>query len=172
MDRALPRGCWLLPGPVASLWSRHSILEKGISSRKYRKEKGFTRNALTLKIENPLILFLTFTLQVLDFFFLGGVSFCLFRAALKAYGGFRARGLIRAVVLAYATATATPELSQVCDLHHSSQQRRTLDQLSEARDRTCNLTVPSRIRFCCATMGTPVLDHLSGRISVCVYIYF
>ena len=34
---------------------------------------------------------------------------------------------------AYTTATATPDLSRVCDLHHGSQQRRILNLLSEAR---------------------------------------
>ena len=56
---------------------------------------------------------------------------------------------------AYARATATPDLSLVCDLHHSSWQYRILNWLSEARDRTRNLMVPSWIRFCCATTGTP-----------------
>ena len=35
---------------------------------------------------------------------------------------------------AYATATETQELSRVCDLHHSSQQRQILHPLTEARD--------------------------------------
>ena len=37
---------------------------------------------------------------------------------------------------AYTTATATQDLSCVCDLHHSSRQRWILDPLSEARNRT------------------------------------
>ena len=41
--------------------------------------------------------------------------------------------------LAYATSTATPDLSHVRDLHHSSQQRGILNLLIEARDRTHNL---------------------------------
>ena len=56
---------------------------------------------------------------------------------------------------AYTTVTATPDLSPVFDLHHSSQLRLILNPLSEARDRTCNLMVPSRIRFRCTTTGTP-----------------
>ena len=36
----------------------------------------------------------------------------------------------------YTAATATPDLSHICDLHHSSQQRQILDPLSEARDQT------------------------------------
>ena len=35
---------------------------------------------------------------------------------------------------AYVTASATPDLSYVCHLHHSSQQCQILDPLSEARD--------------------------------------
>ena len=37
-------------------------------------------------------------------------------------------------LLAYATATAMPDLSRICDLHHSLQQRWILNPLSEARD--------------------------------------
>ena len=40
---------------------------------------------------------------------------------------------------AYATATAMPDLSHVCDLHHSSRQRWILNSLREARDGTCIL---------------------------------
>ena len=47
------------------------------------------------------------------------------------------------------------DLSHVCDLHHSSQQCRILKPLSESRDWTCNLMLPSWIHFCCAAMGTP-----------------
>ena len=35
---------------------------------------------------------------------------------------------------AYTTATATRDLSHICDLHHSSQQRQILNPLVEARD--------------------------------------
>ena len=37
---------------------------------------------------------------------------------------------------AYATATATPDLSHICNLHHSSQQHQILSPLSETRDQT------------------------------------
>ena len=37
-------------------------------------------------------------------------------------------------LLAYATATATRDLSRVCDLRHSSQRRQILNPLSKARD--------------------------------------
>ena len=38
-------------------------------------------------------------------------------------------------LLVYTTATATQDLSHVCDLRHSSQQCQLLNPLSEARDR-------------------------------------
>ena len=50
-------------------------------------------------------------------------------------------------LLVYATVTATPDPSLICDLYHSSSQCQILDPLSEARDLTCNLMVPSRICF-------------------------
>ena len=68
-------------------------------------------------------------------------SFGIFRATPTAYGGSQARGLVGA------TATG---------LHHSSRQRRLLNSLSEARDQTQKLMVPSWIRFCCNMTGTPV----------------
>ena len=48
---------------------------------------------------------------------------------------------------ASATATATPDLSHVCDLHHSSWQCRILSPLREVRDRTRNLMDTSRVRY-------------------------
>ena len=46
---------------------------------------------------------------------------------------------------AYATATATPDLSHVFDVYHSSWQCRILNPLSKARDRTRNLMETRRI---------------------------
>ena len=56
--------------------------------------------------------------------------------------------------LAYTTATATPDLNLVCDLHCSSWQHRILNPLIKVRDQTRNLMVPSWIPFHWATMGT------------------
>ena len=50
-----------------------------------------------------------------------------------AYGGSQVMGLIGVVLLAYATASAMPDLSRVCNLHHSSGQPRIFNPLSEAR---------------------------------------
>ena len=52
-------------------------------------------------------------------------------------------------------ATATQNLNLVSTLNHSSQQHQILNPLSEARDRTCNLMVPSWIHFCSTVKGTP-----------------
>ena len=46
---------------------------------------------------------------------------------------------------AYATATATQDLSLICDLQHSSAQHRILNPLSKARDRTRVLIDTSRV---------------------------
>ena len=48
-----------------------------------------------------------------------------------------------------------PDSSLVFDLHHSSHQCWIFNPLSEARDRTHNLMVPSWIHFHWATTGTP-----------------
>ena len=58
-------------------------------------------------------------------------------------------------LLAYTTATATPDPSRICDLHYSSWQRQILHPLSKARDQTQNLMVTSQFHFLCAMMGTP-----------------
>ena len=65
-----------------------------------------------------------------------------------------------------AYATATSDLSHVCNLHHSSLQRGILNPLSEARDQTCNLLIPSWICFCCTTTGTPVKFLMSRLLLI------
>ena len=57
----------------------------------------------------------------------------------------RIGGLMGAIA-AYARATATPDPSHVCDLQHSSWQRRIFNPLTKARDPTRNLMAPSQIR--------------------------
>ena len=50
--------------------------------------------------------------------------------------------------------TATQDLSHVCDLHHSSPQHPIFNPLSKARNQTCNLMAPNKIRFRRITMET------------------
>ena len=64
------------------------------------------------------------------------------------------------------SATAMPVLSHICNPHHSSQQRWILNPLSEAKDQTSNLMVPSWIRFHCTMTGSPIMNVL-----VCIYTY-
>jgi len=61
---------------------------------------------------------------------------------------------------AYITATATQDLSHVCDLHHSSRQHQILNIPSKARDRTHVLMDTSQICFHWATRGTPFSSFL------------
>ena len=63
--------------------------------------------------------------------------------------------------LACATATAMPDLSHVCDPHHSQRQHHIPNPLSRARDQTYILVDASQIRFHWATTGSPGLFFLS-----------
>ena len=62
---------------------------------------------------------------------------------------------------AYSRATATQDLSHVCDLHHSSRQHQILNPRSKARDQTLFLMDTSWIRLPCATRETPYTDILT-----------
>ena len=83
-------------------------------------------------------------------------SFCLLRATPAAYGGSQASGLIRAVVASlHQSHSSTRSESGLQTTPQLTRQHQILNSLSGARDRTYNLMVPSRIRFHCATTGTP-----------------
>jgi len=65
-------------------------------------------------------------------------------------------------LLAYTIAIERQDPSRICDLHHSSWQHQILNPLSEARDRTRNLIVPSQIHFFrCTPTGTPSLSSFT-----------
>ena len=71
---------------------------------------------------------------------------------------------------AHSAATVIPGLSLVCNLHHSLQQGRILNSLSEARDWTHNLMVPSWIHYHWAMMGTPTHGtRLCAKKLLCIY---
>ena len=87
--------------------------------------------------------------------------FVAFRVAPVAYGGPRLGVALELQLLVFATvATATQDLSCMCELPRSSRQCRIPNPLSEARDQTCILRDTSGIRCCFATKGTPVLFFL------------
>ena len=89
--------------------------------------------------------------------------FGLFRAASAAYGGFQARGPIRAV--------AMPELSHICDLPHSSRQHWVLNPLSDkARDQTCVLMDASWVRHRWDITGTPTITFFC--FNILFYLFF
>ena len=78
-----------------------------------------------------------------------------FRAASATYEVPRLGVQLELQLPAYITTTATPDLSCVFDLCHSSCKHRILNPLSEARDQTHNPMAPRWFHFHCATMGTP-----------------
>ena len=72
-------------------------------------------------------------------------------------------------LLDYTTATATWDLSCVCDLHRSSRQHQILNPLIQVRDWTCILRDNSQIHYRRATTGTP---RVSFWIGVFVFYLF
>ena len=75
-----------------------------------------------------MLLYFSFILMVLF------IYFHFFRAAPTACGSSQARDRIGPTTEAYTTATATQDLSLICDLHHGLPQCWILNPLSEARD--------------------------------------
>ena len=82
----------------------------------------------------------------------------------------RLRGPIRAIAAAdlhqsQSNARSEPHLQPTPQLW----QCQILNPLSEARDRTCNLMVPSQISFHCTTMGTPISGLFYYILPCCTY---
>ena len=65
----------------------------------------------------------------------------------------------------YATATATPDPSHVCNLHCRSWQRQILNPLSGARDWTCIHKDSGYVRYHWATTGTPSFLFIWNKIT-------
>ena len=61
---------------------------------------------------------------------------------------------------AYTIATATPDLSCICDPHHSSWQHRILNPLSEAREPTRVFTDASQVHYHRAMAGLPIYSKI------------
>ena len=60
-------------------------------------------------------------------------------------------------LLAYTTATATPDPSRICTLQHSSEPHQILNPLRETRDRTCVLMDTGRIPQLLRPFGNSLL---------------
>jgi len=102
-----------------------------------------------------MYLFAIYIFSLVKYLFKSPPLFLLFRAVGVAYWGSQARSLIRATVAGLCQNHSDARFKCVCNLRHSSGQHWILDPLSEVRDCSCILTVTSRVRFCCATVGTP-----------------
>ena len=98
-----------------------------------------------------ICIILQFQKLIINFFFF----FSFFWAAPLAYGGSQARGLIGTTAAGLHHSQAAQDPSHVCDLHHSLWQCWIHNPLSEARNWTHNLMVPSRIHFRCSMTGAP-----------------
>ena len=114
----------------------------------------------------------SFVQPIFFFFFF---CFLLFRVIPAVYGSSQVRGWMKLELqlLAYTTATATPDLSHIFNLCHSSPQCWILNPLSGARDWTCILVNTSQVcnllnhnGNCCSTniYWAPVM--FQGLISV------
>ena len=68
----------------------------------------------------------------------------------------------------YTTATATQDLSCICDLHHGSRQSQILNPLRKARDQINILMDPSQVRYRCNMKGTPT--HLFLKLFLYLFI--
>ena len=87
-----------------------------------------------------------------------------------AYGGSHTKVQLELQLLAHTTAKATPALSHICNLHHSSWQCWILNPLSKARDQTRILVNTSQIHFCFVAVRTPNFHFLSGTRVYTQYI--
>ena len=98
--------------------------------------------------------------------------FFLFIAASLAYDIPRLGVRLELQLPAYTTATATPDLSHLCDLCCSSWwQCRVINPLSEARDQTCILMDTTWVCYWWATMGSSYLFLPILPLVPCILIH-
>ena len=128
---------------------------------------SFLQKILSSLLLNSYSLYLAFglTLPTLFYLFIYLFIFC-FLGPHKRHMEIPGLGVQLELQLpAYATATATWDPSCGFDLHHSSRQRRILNPLSEARDRTRNL-----IHFRGATRGTLDPPHFRAALAALILV--
>ena len=164
------RGAWSLPAqplaqicsPYFSLFHFKSILIYCITPGNYIQSPGIKQGGRLIWEKECIficniyvydwvtLLYSSYRHNTTFFYF-----FFFFRAAGEAYGSSQARVKLELELLAYTTATATPDLSHIFDLYHSSRQRCIFNPLGRARDWTHILMDTSRVCFCWATVRTP-----------------
>ena len=83
------------------------------------------------------------------------IFFFLFKATPVAYEVPRLEVKLELQLLGCTTATAIPDPSCICNLHHSLQQCQILNPLSEARDQIHNLTDTTGFLTCWVMTATP-----------------
>ena len=144
--------------PVVSVREGFVLLEKTSISFEF----NITRMCWSWKMI-PIAFFL---LVLFMFYF----YFLLFRATLAVYGGSQARGQIGDVATglhhSHSNAGSEPGLQPTAQLTACQ----ILNSLKGARDPTRNLMATSRICFCCATTGTPlVLLRYNWHTALCKF---
>jgi len=115
-----PHGYWILVGLLI-------VSHNGNSLSMYLAQ--YTLGIIFFPVMQPIIEFVSSIITLLVFFV---CLFLPFRVTPTAHGCSQARDPIGATA---------------AGLRHSSRQHQILNLLSEARDQTCNLMVPSRIHF-------------------------
>ena len=88
----------------------------------------------------------------------------LFKATPAAYGSSRLGVKSELQLLAYTAATATPDLSHLCDLPYSLGQCHILNLLREAKDWTCILMDASQVHNSLSHKGNFTLLFLAAQL--------
>ena len=92
--------------------------------------------------------------------------FCLFafsRAAPAAYEGSQARGSVGAIATGQRQSHSSADPSHICNLHHSSRQRRILNPLSKGRIEPATSWFLVGFVYRCTTTGTPGPSFLISK---------
>ena len=101
---------------------------------------GIQQKEQLLKFKNHCLGDSLFPTENIYLSFLLSFSFFLFRPAPRHMEVSRLGVKSEPQLLAYTTATATPDLNHVCDVHHSSWQHRIPNPPIEARDQTWDVS--------------------------------
>ena len=142
--------------PRCFFLSLKSVLKYYLSWLYYSKVHLSKPLAISIPLYNPIFLLstydqLTFHVHLFTYVYM----YFLFRAAPTHMEVPRLEVKSELQLPAYVTAIATLDPSCVCEPHHSSRQRQTLNPLSEARGQTHILMETSWVHLCRATTGTP-----------------